>query len=244
MKPLRVLIVDDDVDVAESLAEVIEAKGHHVTVAHSGEEAITRFRDNDFDIAFMDVKLPGMNGVESFFEIRRLKPEAKVMMMTGFSVEQLLRQAVENGALGVLEKPFDFDKVFEALDAVTPASGLVLVADDDPDFAESIELVLTERGHAVLVAHTGREAVDTVLGNDIDYLVLDLRLPVMSGREVYMELKKQGRAVPTVIVTGYAEEEADAVAALRRASVSGCFVKPFDPAELVAFIDAMARESP
>lgn len=240
MRPIRVFIVDDDVDFAESLAEVIEGRGHHVEVAHSGEEAVARFRDNYFDIAFLDVKLPGMNGVESFFEIRRLKPEAKVMMMTAFSVEQLLRQAVENGALGVLIKPLDFDKVFEALDAVTPAGGLVLVADDDPDFADSIGKVLTARGHAVLVAHTGREALDTVHGNDIDYLVLDLRLPVMSGLEVYMELKKRGRTVPTVIVTGYAEEEADAVAALRRASVLGCFVKPFDPAELVAMIDAMS----
>ena len=243
MKPIKVFIVDDDVDFAESLAEVVEAEGHHVTVAHSGEDAIARFRDDDFDIAFMDVKLPDMNGVESFFEIRRLKPEAKVMMMTGYAVEQLLRQAVEGGALGVLDKPLNFDKLFETLESVKPNRELVLVADDDPDFVDSIKDVLATRGYSILVAHTGREAVDKVLNNGIDVLVLDLRLPVMSGLEVYMNLKRRGRAVPTVIVTGYAGEEAESITVLNRASVSGVFLKPFDPEELVAHILTLGEDA-
>ncbi len=106
MGSLRILIVDDDVDFAAAQAEVIEAEGYDVECAHTGGEAVARFRENDFDIAFMDVKLPDMNGVESLFEIRRLKPDAKVMMMTGFSVELLPQQAVEGGAFGVLQKPF------------------------------------------------------------------------------------------------------------------------------------------
>ena len=118
MTKLRVFIVDDDIDFAESLAEVIAKRGHYVEWAHSGEDAVERFRDADFDIAFMDVKLPGMNGVESFIEIRKLKPDAKVMMMTGYSVEHLLLQAVESGALYVLHKPFDIDEVLDALDNV------------------------------------------------------------------------------------------------------------------------------
>ena len=140
MTKLRVFIVDDDIDFAESLAEVIARRGHSVELAHSGEDAVERFRDAEFDIAFMDVKLPGMNGVESFFEIRKNKPDAKVMMMTGYSVENLLRQAIDNGALGVLRKPLDFDEVLEALKKVKP-NGLVLIADDDPDFVASLENV-------------------------------------------------------------------------------------------------------
>ena len=241
MTKLRVFIVDDDIDFAESLAEIITKRGHHVELAHSGEDAVERFRDADFDIAFMDVKLPGKNGVESFFEIRKIKPDAKVMMMTGYSVEHLLRQAVDNGALGVLHKPLDFDDVLEALDKVKPA-GLVLIADDDLDFVDSLEVVLTDAGYSILVAHSGDEALKKGMENDLDVLVLDLRMPVINGLDVFLELKKQGRNVPTIIVTGYADEEEAAIETLRQESASGCLVKPFDPLKLLEAIEA-AKES-
>ena len=89
-KPLRIFVVDDHRDVAEGLADVLRMHGHEVEVAFNGEQAIRTFREKDFDIAFMDVMMPGMNGVESFLEIRKIKPAAKVFMMTGYSVEQLL----------------------------------------------------------------------------------------------------------------------------------------------------------
>jgi CheY-like chemotaxis protein len=66
MDALRVFIVDDDQDFAESLALLIEGRGYQVEVAFSGEEAIAKFREQDFDITFMDVRLPGKNGTESF----------------------------------------------------------------------------------------------------------------------------------------------------------------------------------
>ncbi|MCP4936069.1 MAG: response regulator, partial [bacterium] len=90
MKRIKILVVDDDRDFAESLVFVLEGRGYEVEVAHTGEAAIRKFQNNDFDIAFMDVKLPGKNGVESYMEIRKFKSDAKVVMMTGYSVEQLL----------------------------------------------------------------------------------------------------------------------------------------------------------
>ncbi len=106
-KALKVFIVDDDVDVAESMADLVERRGHQADLAFSGEEAVKKFRDHDYDIAFMDVRMPGMNGVESLIEIRKFKPEARVVMMTAYSVEHLLDQAMENGALDILNKPFE-----------------------------------------------------------------------------------------------------------------------------------------
>ena len=215
MTGLRIFIVDDDRDFAESLADVLEPQGHTVALAFSGEEAVQRFATEDFDITFMDVRLPGMNGVESLFEMRRLKSDAKVMMMTGYSVEHLLRQAVDNGALGVLHKPLDFDDVLEALDKVKPA-GLVLIVDDDPDFVDSLEKVLTDAGYSITVALSGDEALKKGMENDLDVLILDLRMPAINGLDVFLELKKQGRNVPTIIVTGYADEETAAIETLRQ----------------------------
>ncbi len=240
MKPLSVLIVDDDRDFGRSLANFLRLEGHQVVLAFDGEAAVEKFQAREFDVAFLDVQLPGMNGVESFLEIRKLKPDAKVFMMTGFSVEELLREAMDNGALGVFQKPLDMDEVLKALDAAAPA-GIVLVADDDPDFVRAMEAALTEKGYSVCHAYTGREAVDRVLEGGVDYLALDLRLPVLSGLEVYLELKQRGRVVPTVIVTGYAMEEAESIDALRAMNVTGCLVKPFDPAELAQALEEMSE---
>lgn len=118
MKSLRIFVVDDDRDFAESLADVLEGGGHETATAFTGEEAVRRFRDEDFDLTFMDVKLPGMNGVESFLEIRKFKPDVRMIMMTGYSVQQLLMQATNNGAMGVLRKPFSWDELRETLASV------------------------------------------------------------------------------------------------------------------------------
>jgi len=242
MKPLSIFIVDDDQDFAESLAEVLTGAGHRVELAFDGETAIKMFRQRKFDITFMDVKLPNMNGVESFFEIRKINPQARVAMMTAYSVEQLLAQAIEQGAIGVLRKPFDTPKLLAMLENVKP-DGVILMADDDQDFIDSLRNLLVEHGYAVMVARTGQEAVDAILSDGIDILVLDLRLPVLSGLEVYLTLKKHGRALPTIIVTGYAREEADTIDKLRSMSIAGCLVKPFDPQDLLEIIRAIEDEN-
>jgi CheY-like chemotaxis protein len=116
-KQLQILVVDDDLDNANSLAEVFATEGHIVTTANSGKQAIRAYEQKNFDLAFMDIAMPEQNGVESFFEIRKLRPQARVYMMTGYSVEELIRQAIDNGALGVLHKPVDPNEVLSLLAA-------------------------------------------------------------------------------------------------------------------------------
>jgi two-component system, NtrC family, response regulator HydG len=231
-----VLIVDDDRDLAESLADVIEARGYVVELAGSGEEAVECFRHRDFDIVFTDVKLPGMNGVECLFAFRRIKPDAKVVMMTGFSVEQLLTQAVENGALGVLHKPFAIPDILAMLERIKPA-GIIVIADDDPDFVDSIEPVLRGAGYRVLVARDGGDAVARVAAGGIDLLILDLGLPVLTGLDVYRRLKELGKLVPTIVVTGRAQEDSLGGDILR-AVAERFLIKPFDPAHLLGAVTA------
>ena len=224
-------------DHAESIADVLMMHGYEVELAFSGEAALERFREADFDIVFMDVKLPGMNGVETFFEFKKIRPGAQVMMMTGFSLEQLIAQAVDNGALGVLRKPFAVEDLLEVLERVKPR-GMVLVADDDPDFAASISSILSLHGYQVQVAHTGQEALQKAAAKGVDCLVLDLKLPVLSGLEVYLKLKQTGSSIPTIFVTGYLGEKDAALNELHPSPHNGIFMKPFDPAELLRAIDA------
>ena len=93
MKRVDVMIVDDDQDLAESLADLLAANGYQVEVASNGREAVERFREKDYGITFMDVRMPVMNGVDSFFEIRKMKPTARIVLMTGFK-EPIVNKAL------------------------------------------------------------------------------------------------------------------------------------------------------
>lgn len=118
MHPLDILIVDDDVDVAESLALVIEGRGHRVEIVHSGEDALLLFRVKPFDLTVMDVKLPGINGVDCFLEMQKTAPAARVILMTGYNVAPLCEKAIQHGVLSVLLKPLDLIRLFSLIDSI------------------------------------------------------------------------------------------------------------------------------
>ncbi|NLE37315.1 MAG: response regulator [Pirellulaceae bacterium] len=236
----RILIVDDDRDFAEGLADVLLPHGFDVELAFSAEDALTKFIEGNFDVTFMDVRLPGKNGVESFLEIRARKPHARVIMMTGYSVEQLLEQAVAGGAWAILHKPLNPERILRLLRDIVPAG--ILIADDDADSVQGIREILESQGYRVYAARDGREAIDRAGENDIDVLLLDLHMPILGGLEVYLELRRVGRAIPTIIVTAYAQEEAAALAKLRSLSVQGVLRKPFNPRDLVELVESLVGQ--
>jgi CheY-like chemotaxis protein len=118
MSRAHILVVDDDLAVAETIAEAVQQYGHDVTIARNGAEAIECSRRQDFDITFMDVDMPVMNGVDGFFQIRELKPAARVVMMTGFK-QPIVDQALQNGLLGLILKPFAMSDLLVWIDGVT-----------------------------------------------------------------------------------------------------------------------------
>jgi DNA-binding response OmpR family regulator len=98
--------------------------------------------------------------------------------------------------------------------------------------------VLERNGYSVQVARTGQEALDKAQIEGINCLILDLRLPILSGLEVYLRLKDAGRLVPIILVTGYADDESQTISRLCPLT-SGLLIKPFDPAELLQVIEAV-----
>ncbi len=199
-------------------------------------------RAEDFDVAVVDIRMPNMNGVDCLRRIRAARPGAKVVMMTAYSDQELLDMAIEGGALGVMNKPLIMADLLNLLVEIARA-GVVMVADDDPDFVASLTEYLGDEGHNVVVAWSGEEALAKLISEDVDALVLDLRLPGRDGLEVYLELKKRGREVPTIMVGVFAEVEAKAIDRLRAMSVTNCFTKPIDPRALGAAVQAIIEEA-
>lgn len=239
VRALKILIADDDVDNAASLGELFEMEGHNTVVVHSGDAAVAAYKVNNFDLAFMDVMMPGKNGVESFLEIRKLCPNAKVYMMTGYSVEQLLRQATDNGAMGVLNKPIDIDKVSAALrDA--GANGILVVAEDDPDFGNHLMRIVNEGGYVCELVKTSKYLASNSSALTPSIMIFDLKRPLIDGFEVLNNLKRAGRNVPAIIITATGSQYHDTIEAMQDIRVTGILNKPFDPMLLLDQLENLA----
>ena len=117
MKSVHVLIADDDRDFAESLGQLIELKGNISQVVFSGQSAVKEFNKNDFDICFIDIKMPDMNGVETFMAIRKLKHDARIILMTGYSMEDI-SDAIDSDGMVVLHKPIKMEVIFSIIDSI------------------------------------------------------------------------------------------------------------------------------
>ncbi len=115
---LEVLVLDDHVDVAESLGEILELKGHTPTIVHTAQQAVDAFRRRPFDLALFDVKMPGMNGVEAFLAVKGFRPDARIVMMSGYADDGLIAQAISGGAAGLLRKPFEVEDLMRKIDEI------------------------------------------------------------------------------------------------------------------------------
>lgn len=111
MEKASILIVDDDVSFSKSLSLVLDRKDYIVTTAKDGPEALAWAEQRPFDLVFMDIKMPLMNGVETYKRMKKVRPEAVVVMMTAYAVEKLVRKALNNNAYTCLYKPLDMKEL-------------------------------------------------------------------------------------------------------------------------------------
>jgi DNA-binding NtrC family response regulator len=117
----HILVLDDHVDVAQGLAEILDMCGYQVTLAHDGPSAITAYDTENIDMGIFDIRMPGMNGVQAFLEVRKRHPKARILMMSGYADEGLIESALKNGAVGLIAKPFEPEDLLSKVKAAEAA---------------------------------------------------------------------------------------------------------------------------
>ena len=118
----RIMVVDDDMDLRYTLQEILIDEGRDVVSAEDGFEAIKLASENRIALIFMDIQMPGMNGVDAFVAIKEILPDCSVVMMTGYAVEDLIQKAMAEGAKTILSKPVSIEKLWGIIDEVVPDS--------------------------------------------------------------------------------------------------------------------------
>lgn len=237
----QTLLVDDNEEFLDSTKDVLDDEGYDVVTATSGEEALEMAGAQTFDVILMDIKMPGMNGVESFIEMKRRNPKVKVIMVTAYSVEDLIRQAVDEGAFAVLSKPLDMDRLFRTIeDARRDGNGgLVLVVDDDKEICSNFVDILSERGYEVTAAHDGEEAVTKAKANIFDILLIDMNLPLLNGLEVYRRIKTMQPNIVAIIISGCAQEMDSLIMQALNENAYTFLRKPVDMRQLLGLFEGI-----
>jgi DNA-binding NtrC family response regulator len=115
----NVLLVDDETLFVEAMTRRLTKRNLSITSAFSGDEALKRLKENDnFEVVILDVKMPGMDGIETLQEIRKRYPLVEVIMLTGHATVESAIEGMKRGAFDYLMKPCDIDhlisKVSEA----------------------------------------------------------------------------------------------------------------------------------
>ncbi len=236
----NILVVDDLRNMRLTLGGILEDEGYSVTMVEDGYQAIEAVRNRRFDAIFIDIKMPGIDGVQTFREIKKIDPDVAAVMMTAYSVEELVKEALEEGAHAIIYKPFDISMVIGIIEELLTTKTLVLVVDDHHADRETLKAILEEKEYRVATAADGSEAIDMVRSRHYDVIFLDVRLPDMTGFETFEQVKKIDPQAAVIMMTGYAEEDL-----MKSAVGAGAFTylyKPFDMEKVIAMIEALSRE--
>jgi two-component system response regulator HydG len=234
-----VLIVDDDESLCKSMAMILRHKGYDVSIAMDGTKAIEMVTQRPFDMVFLDIKMPFMDGVEAHRRIKSIRPDAVVMMMTAFSVDDMIKQALREGAYGIMYKPLDMAQVIDIVEkARSSGEGMmVLIIDDDPSTCTTLKNILVKMKYRVEVANTGEEAIAAAKMDNHDVLIIDMKLPTINGLETYLAIKEIRPETVAIIMTAYRQEMSELVDQALKSSAYTCLYKPIDMDQLLDIIN-------
>jgi DNA-binding NtrC family response regulator len=111
MEAIQVMLVDDEVEFLETLIKRMKKRNVDITGVKSGEEALLALDQNQVDVVILDVRMPGMDGIQALREIKRRHPLIEVIMLTGHASVEVAVQGMELGAFDYLMKPIDIDEL-------------------------------------------------------------------------------------------------------------------------------------
>lgn len=225
-KGAKILLVEDNRINLEFAKETLEKYGCSVETARNGRIAIDRIKDNKFDIIFMDVQMPEMDGLTATSQIREIEAQkllsrVPIVALTANAMRDDREKCIEAGMDDYIPKPIRKHQIGEMLDKWLPkndneapnvTSADILLVEDDSRHQELIVSILADMGYGVEVANNGFEALSKAITKNFDLILMDCNMPEMSGYDatrklVEMKNRKEINDVPIIALTAYMNEE-------------------------------------
>lgn len=236
-----ILVVDDDLDTLHNLSDILTDMGYQVDTADNGPTALEMVRGKAYDVALLDLKMPGMDGLTLYRKIRELRAGTVAMVVTAYATTETVSEAKEAGLWQVLSKPVDFSQLLPLVDEAV-RQPLVMVVDDDHELCENLWDILRERGFRVAVAHDERQAADQLRGDRFQVVLIDMKLPAGDGRQVLKMVQQADPEARTVLITGFRSEMEELVQKAVQEGADAVCYKLFDVPGLIETIQRLSHE--
>jgi DNA-binding NtrC family response regulator len=236
----RVLVVDDEQDTCSNLSDILTDLGYRVDCAYDGQAALELVRKEHYDVALLDLKMPGMDGLTLYREIKKLRASTVAILVTAYAGGSTTEDALLAGAWQVLPKPVDLQKL---LGLVGEAQGqpLVLVVDDDHDLCENLWQILRDKGYRVALAHDAERAAAQLRDTNFRVALIDMKLPGCNGTDVFRVVREIAPEARTVLITGCRPEMDSLVEQVLAEGADAACYKPFDVPRLLETVDRLAK---
>jgi DNA-binding NtrC family response regulator len=117
MKDARILLVDDETVFANNMSKLLNRRGYQVTAVNSGDAALRALMENSFDVMVLDLKMPGMDGIATMHEMRKLGLFTEVLVLTGHGSIDTALEAIQLGAYDYLTKPCEIAELISKIEA-------------------------------------------------------------------------------------------------------------------------------
>ncbi len=108
-----ILIVDDEKNIRLTLSQTLETLGTEIDTAADGEEALAKLKGREFGLILLDIRMPGMDGMEVLRRVREMRPDIRIIMITAYGTVESAVEAMKLGAVDFLQKPFDPEEIRE-----------------------------------------------------------------------------------------------------------------------------------
>jgi DNA-binding NtrC family response regulator len=134
----KILLVDDEIIFTENMAKLLTSRGYLVTTVNNGESAIRKLEEKDFDVVVLDLKMPGMDGITTLKEIKKLGLFTETLILTGHGSVDTALEAIKIGAYDYLAKPCEIDELVEKIEGAWQQKD----TDEKKDMQEKIQRVI------------------------------------------------------------------------------------------------------
>lgn len=239
-RPSSILVVDDEVDTCRNLSDILTDLGYAVDVAYDGPSALELVRRKAYDVALLDLKMPGMDGLTLYREIKKVSAGTVAIVVTAYAGQDTKTDALAAGAWQVLAKPVDFSKLLGLVDEAL-GQPLVMVVDDDHDLCASLWDLLRDRGYRVCLAHDEKEASDKLRDREFKVVLIDMRLPTGDGTTVFRLVRQSSPQARTVFITGHRSEMDERIKQAMSEGADAVCYKPFDMPALLATLEKLSE---